>query len=239
LFAVGKNVDNETGRQILGSWNHAGHLIGNHTYSHRTYTSMSFDDFSADVLHGEEFVKPFPRYTGFFRFPALKEGDTAEKRDRIRTFLRDKRFRNGSVTVDASDWYYDRRLRERLKADASFDVARFRRPYLDHLLSRARYYDGLAKQVLGRSPKHTLLVHYNLINVLFLSDAMEHLRQNGWRWVSADDAFKDPVFRSEPKTVPAGESLIWALAKASGRFEGKLRYPGEDGDYEKDTVDRI
>lgn len=239
LFAVGKNVDNQTGRAILGSWMEAGHSVGSHTYSHRSYHTMPFADFSADAAHGEEMVKPYSRGPGLFRFPALKEGDTALKRDQMRGFLRDRGLRNGQVTVDASDWYYDQRLRERLAREPGFDVARFRQPYLDHLFDRATYYDGLARKVLGRSPKHTLLVHYNLINVLFLGDAMELFRRKGWRWISASDAFQDPVFSREPETVPAGESLIWAIAKESGRFEGKLRYPGEDAPYEKAVIDRI
>ena len=32
--------------------------------------------------------------------------------------------------------------------------------------------------------------------------------------------------------LPAGQSLVWSLAKADGSFEKLLRYPGEDGDYE-------
>jgi hypothetical protein len=46
------------------------------------------------------------------------------------------------------------------------------------------------------------------------------------------------IFMSEPKHLPAGESLIWSLAKESGKFDSVLRYPGEDGDYEKDKMDK-
>jgi hypothetical protein len=42
-----------------------------------------------------------------------------------------------------------------------------------------------------------------------------------------------------PKTVPAGESLLWALAKETGKFESLLRYPGEDDVYEKPKLDRL
>jgi len=37
------------------------------------------------------------------------------------------------------------------------------------------------------------------------------------------------VFRNQPQIVPAGESLIWALAKEDGAFNERLRYPGETG----------
>jgi hypothetical protein len=64
-------------------------------------------------------------------------------------------------------------------------------------------------------------------------------RSKGWIIVGADEAFSDPVFTRTPDTVPAGESLIWALAKETGRFEGRLRYPGEDDSYEKPVLDRL
>ena len=237
LFAAGKNVDNPEGRAILESWNAAGHMIGNHTYSHRNYHAITFEEFRDDLLRGEAVVKPYSRYTGYFRFPVLKEGDTGEKRDRMREFLDSHGMHNGQVTVDASDWYYDARLRERLKENAPFDPACFRRAYIEHLWSRALFYDGLARDATGRSPRHTLLVHYNLINVLFLGDVMDHFRKQGWKWVSAADAFRDPIFEQHPKILPAGESLVWALAKEKGGFEKRLRYPGEDGDYEKAAAD--
>jgi hypothetical protein len=40
-------------------------------------------------------------------------------------------------------------------------------------------------------------------------------------------AYADRVYDRQPKVVPAGESLIWAMAKEMGRFDKELRYPGE------------
>src|SRR6476661_7899806 len=39
LFVVGRNIDSSEGKQLLSSWDQAGHLIGNHTYSHRNYNA--------------------------------------------------------------------------------------------------------------------------------------------------------------------------------------------------------
>jgi hypothetical protein len=61
----------------------------------------------------------------------------------------------------------------------------------------------------------------------------------GWKLIDAERAFADPVFASAPKIVPAGESLIWALAKETGKFDKLLRYPGEDGEYEKEKMDKL
>jgi hypothetical protein len=239
LFVIGRNADNATGQVLIQPWKQAGHLIANHTYSHRNYESITFEEFSADIMHADRVLASDLATPRLFRFPMLKEGNTAAKRDRMREFLATHHYRNGYVTIDTSDWYYDARLRERQSTDAGFDLYRFRQPYLDHLWDRAQFYDDLSTQVLGRSVPHTVLLHWNLLNSLFLADVLNMFHRRGWRIVSAEHAFRDPIFLRAPKTVPAGESLLWALAKETGKFEDVLRYPGEDDVYEKPKLDRL
>jgi hypothetical protein len=68
---------------------------------------------------------------------------------------------------------------------------------------------------------------------------MNMFKQKGWKLISANEAFKDSVFKLEPKIQPAGESIVWAAAKETGKYEDILRYPGEDGEYEKDEMDKL
>ncbi len=240
LFAIGKNIDNDHGRSILQQWNAAGHRIGNHTYDHVFLNAKTQpDEFEAGILRTGEVLRPYSGFRKYFRFPALKEGATEEVRDRLRAFLAQHGYQNGSVTIDASDWYFDQRLRARLNQDATFQPDRYRQPYLDHIWQRAQFYDQLSRDVLGRSVAHTLLIHYNLLNSLFLGDLLHMFRTKGWGLIDAEEAFADPVFTRQPNTVPAGESLLWALAKETGRFDSRLRYPGEDDVYEKPTLDRL
>jgi peptidoglycan-N-acetylglucosamine deacetylase len=240
LFAVGQAVDNEHGARILDLWSSAGHRIGNHTYSHIPLSGATRpEDFEAGILRTGQILRRHAGFREWFRFPALKEGNTREIRDRLRAFLALHGYRNGAVTIDTSDWYYNQRLLDRIQAESSFDVNNYRQPYLQHIWDRAQYYDSLAREVLGRGVSHTLLIHYNLLNALFLGDLLAMFRSKRWEVVDAEEAFSDPVFNREPATVPAGESLIWALAKESGRFEGRLRYPGEDDTYEKPRLDRL
>jgi len=64
-------------------------------------------------------------------------------------------------------------------------------------------------------------------------------KQRGWNAINAERAYADPVYDRQPNTLPAGESLIWALAKESGKFEKELRYPGEDDTYENPKMDAL
>jgi peptidoglycan-N-acetylglucosamine deacetylase len=239
LFVCGMRVDNEVGRRHLQAWGGAGHIIGNHTYTHTLYSATTFERFSADVLKGEEVVAGVRGFCKLFRFPALKEGKTLEQRDRMRAFLLDHGYRMGYVTIDASDWAIDARLRKRLRADAEADIAPYRAFLLEHIWQRAAFYDDLARRVLGRSVRHTLLIHHNLSTALFLEDLLTMFAARGWRVIDAGRAFQDPVFERKPDIVPAGESLIWALAKETRRYEALLRYPGEDSVYEDPRMDEL
>jgi hypothetical protein len=78
--------------------------------------------------------------------------------------------------------------------------------------------------------KHTILVHYNLLNGLFLDDLIKMFKSKGWQWIDAEEAFADPVFSAKPNVLPAGESILWALAKANGKLDNSLKYPAEDGE---------
>jgi peptidoglycan-N-acetylglucosamine deacetylase len=241
LFVKGKNIEEQTGKDLLSEWDSAGHMIGNHSYSHTYLNSPKVEAaaFTADILKCEELLKPYSHFQKIFRFPYLKEGDTAAERDAVRSFLHEHGYRTGHVTIDASDWAIEDRLSKKLEKDQTADLKPYREFYLDHMWDRALYYDGLSRKVLGRSVKHTMLVHYNLLNALFLGDLLGMFKNKGWQLIDAEDAFKDPVNKSMPKNVPAGESIIWALAKESRKFEKELRYPGEDSTYENAKMDQL
>jgi peptidoglycan-N-acetylglucosamine deacetylase len=241
LFVIGRNIENERGKTLLSYWDKAGHLIGNHTYSHRNYNApeMTPGEFSQDILRAEELLKEFPRFRKWFRFPMLNEGDTVAKRDELRASLTSHGYRMGYATIDNSDWLIDMRLRARLEKDPNANLKPYRDFYLEHMWDRAQYYDSLAHKVAGRAVKHTILTHFNLLNALFLGDLMEMFKSKGWEWIDAEETFRDPVFNAMPKIVPAGQSIIWALAKESGKIDKNLRYPAEDGEHENARMNKL
>jgi peptidoglycan/xylan/chitin deacetylase (PgdA/CDA1 family) len=239
LIPAAKNVDSEAGRNLARAWGESGHWIGNHSYSHTNFGSerTAVSDFIADIERAEQILSPLPGWQPFFRFPYLKEGSTAERRDLLRRWLKDNHYGVASVSIDASDWYYNSRYLAWRKASPGTDAALYRKAYLDHLFDRARYYDSLSQKVLNRSVKHVLLLHTNAINAAFLPDVIAMFKSRGWSIVSPGEAFDDPVYSMTTKVLPAGESILWALAKERG-IDG-LRYPAEDGVYEAPSLDAL
>ena len=234
LFVCGMRVDESDGSKLLSAWDRAGHMLCNHSYSHLNYCGpTSYADFAVDFLKDEKIIAPYQNKAPLFRYPFLKEGDTVDKRDRFRALLKESGYRVGHVTIDASDWYVNERMGDRLAKQPKASIGPYRDYLIAHLLDRAAFYRQLALDVVGRDIRHTLLIHYNSLNALVLPEVMSAFESAGWQWIDASLAYQDEVFHSLPKTLPAGESLVWALASETGRFKTRLRYPGEDGVYEE------
>ena len=238
-FVAGKNIDADRAPRVLAAWSKGGHILGNHSFSHGYYGGADPAGEMADILRCEALLKPYAGFRRLFRYPYLAEGKTAAGRDALRALLHQQGYRIAPVTIDTSDWYVSARLEARLKADPKADISGYRRYWLDHLWDRASYYDGLAREVLGHSLDHTILLHHRLTTGLFLDDGLAMFRDRGWRLVDAARAFEQPELTREYPTLPSGQSLVWAAAKATGRFEGRLRYPGEDDSYEKPKMDAL
>lgn len=248
LFVCGMRVDSVPGSQLISAWDRAGHLIGNHSYSHLFFNNsggqngsegITLAKFEADALKNEPLIQGYQHFTKLFRYPFFKEGDTAEKRDGMRSFLQAHGYRNGSATIDASDWAVSARLEKRVKENPQADLAAYRDFLLEHIWQRAQFYDSLAQRVVAGPVRHTVLLHHNPLNAMFLGDLVGMFIGKGWKPVDAAYAYKDPTYERQPKILPAGESLIWGLAKESGKFEAELRYPGEDDVYENPRMDAL
>lgn len=239
FFVKTRGMASKKGRYLLESWDNKGHLIANHTFSHPFFNSkdVNAEDFRNELLKADALIKNYRNYVKLFRFPYLKEGNSQSEVDSIRQILKDNGYQNGYVTIDASDWYIDSRLRNRLKENPQADLDDYKAFYLEHLFDRASYYEKLSTELTGRHIKHTLLLHHNLAAALFLDDLIALFKSKGWNVISADEAYKDPIFKQTPEY--AGESLIWALAKDSGNYEDQLRYPAEDSRYERERMDKL
>lgn len=239
LFVCGMRVDDQNGKTLLSKWDSKKHLICNHSYSHLYYNSKfkTSNVFIADFKKGDSIIRHYKNYTKLFRFPYLKEGNTAEKRDSMRTAMKVEGYRNGYVTVDASDWYIDAQIQVALKKDINTDLTPYKEYYIQHILERANYYDSVAHLVFKRDLKHTLLIHHSLLNALFLDDLLIALKANGWKLIDAKKAFKDQAFQKQPDIEPCGESIVWQCAKEIEEISKTLRFPAEDEEYEKENLE--
>lgn len=235
LFVCGMRVHDSIGARLLKTWDERNHIICNHSYSHFYFNSNSKTSkvFINDFRKGDSLICHYNNYTKLFRFPFLKEGNTASKRDSMRAAMQVMGYKNGYVTIDASDWFIDTKIIEELKKSPQADLTPYKEYYIEHIINRADYYDSLAKNIFNRKVKHTLLLHHSLLNALFLDDLLKALESNGWKLIDATEAYEDSIFNLKPIIEPCGESLVWQCAKLDTAFSKGLRYPAEDSKYEE------
>jgi peptidoglycan/xylan/chitin deacetylase (PgdA/CDA1 family) len=195
----------------------AGHVLANHSFSHPQLGVTSADDYLADIDRAEAWLKGRKGRRPWFRFPYLHEGGTDKlKRDAIRAGLEDRGLQNGYVTVDASDWNMERQAIEARKAGKKIDMAALRDLYVQSHVDAAEFYDRLARQTLGRSPAHVLLLHETDLAAIYIDDLVAALRRAGWTIVTADEAFADPISSAMPDVPSARGTLTEALAWEKG-----------------------
>jgi peptidoglycan/xylan/chitin deacetylase (PgdA/CDA1 family) len=245
LFVTADNGATKPGGYALArAWGDAGHVIGNHTMTHLDLDSpkVTLSQYQKEVLDCDAIIKTLPGYQKWLRFTFLREGNTPEKRDGMRSFLQQQGYRNAYVSLDTSDWRLDDKLFEVLTKDPKADLAPIKKAYLDHLRQRALAYRALSHKLQGRDIAQVMLLHHNLINALWLDDAIAQFKQMGWTIITPEEALRDPVYALIPERAAPGQSLLLSMARSLGlwKFEG-YKFDGwerlmDDGDFEIDAL---
>jgi len=152
---------------------------------------------------------------------------TKADRDAIRQALAERGYMNGYVTVDNYDRYLDRLWQTALREKKKIDYDKLRQIYLEHLWKSIAFYDQMARQAIGRSPKHVLLLHENDLAALYVDELVALLREKGWKIISPTEAYTDPIATNVPEVLLNNQGRVAAIAKANG-YPGLLSQDSED-----------
>lgn len=191
----------------------AGHVIGNHSFSHLHLSTTPAATYVADIDKADDWLKGRAGARPWFRFPFLDEGGPDKaKRDAVRAGLKARGIHNGYVTVDGSDWYMEQLAIEAKKAGRVVDMDALRKLYVETHVQSADFSDALMVRTLGRSPTHVLLLHETDVAALFIGDLVKALRADGWEIVTNDIAYADPVYAQKPDVAWTAGTLAEQLA---------------------------
>ena len=227
------------GYALAKDWGDAGHAVGNHTMSHPNLHSdkVSLAQYQQEILDCDQIISTLPGYQKWYRYTYLREGNTPEKRDGMRNFLKQQNYRNAYVSLDTSDWRLNEKLIEVLKKNPQADVTPIKLAYLAHIRQRAEAYRALSWKLQGRDIPQVLLMHHNLINALWLDDVLTQFKEMGWKFTTPAAAFSDPVYQLTPERSAPGQSLLLSMARTLGldKFAGWERLV-DDGDFEIEAL---
>jgi len=200
----------------IAAYVRAGHVIGNHSFSHPHLSEIGATAFVANIDQAAMWLNGRPGYRPWFRFPFLDEASRdIPTRDAVRAALRERHLQNGYVTADSMDWLLDQLIGQAHAAGQTIDMNALRDLYVRIVVESAEFSDRLARDALHREPVQVILMHETDIEALFVADAVAALRAHGWRIVPIDEAYRDPIASAEPDS-PFLSSRIGALATTAG-----------------------
>ena len=219
------------GEARIAAYARAGHVIGNHSWSHQWLHKTPAAAYVADLDRAAVWMKGRVGYRPWFRFPYLDEGRRdLTKRAEVRAALAARGLRNAYVTVDNYDWHLDTLATKAKREGRAIDMPALRDLYVETLVGAADFYDRIARDALGRQPAQVLLLHETDLNALFIADVARGLRRAGWTIIGADEVYRDPIAAREPDGWFTSGGRIAALAQETGRAPKDLIDPRTDED---------
>ncbi len=196
-FVVGNQIEDSF--DILGQWLNEGHTLGNMTFTGQDYNGLTPEQFVRDIRKGAEELEPmlagFGQKKRYFRYPYLHYGNTEERRDAVERILEDKGYVISPATVIPEDYLYNLSLGKLGKRPDSAKFEQLLNDYVNHVLDELERQEQLAKQVVGRSIRHILLLRTNRLNAVYLDELLTALEAEGYTFVTLDYALKDKVYR--------------------------------------------
>jgi peptidoglycan/xylan/chitin deacetylase (PgdA/CDA1 family) len=204
---------------LLRMWLDAGLELGNHTFSHIQIDSSSLAVYQEDVIRGETVTRRLLQEKGmklrYFRHTQLRTGPTPEYERKLNRFLTRRGYTVAPVTIDNQEWVYAAAYAAARRHGDRENSERIAREYLKYMEEIFAFFEQLSTDFLGYEVKQTLLLHANELNADHFDALAGMMKQRGYRFISLEEALKDPAYRLPTAHTRQGLSWLhrWRLAK--------------------------
>lgn len=181
---------------LLQQWVDAGHVLGNHTFSHPDANGLSVEAYLAEIDKGEVVTKrlmqPRRPYTLYFRHPMTHTGDTAEKKAGIAQGLASRGYTIAPHTIENADFLFDVAY---VAAANAATKAKLAEAYLAYSHAATVFAEAKAAELFGRDDvPQTLIIHTRAINADHLDALLARLVARGYRFITLDEAMRHPAY---------------------------------------------
>ena len=208
------NVANERDARaaVLRQWLNAGMDLGNHTYSHPALSEVETTRYEDDFVRGTTITSAEMKAVGktemYFRYPYLDTGKDAAQKQAIIAFYTSRGFLNAPVTVQNQDWLFNVAYSEAVAKHNTAEQKRIADGYLAYTSDTLAYAEMLSTQSFGREIPQVMLSHLNQLNADRLDAVLSLFEQHGYRFVSLDQALRDPAYATADDYV-GPDGLTW------------------------------
>lgn len=212
-FINAKRLEDEPeSAPVLQIWHDAGFLLGNHTYSHMDLDANTLEAFEKDFLENEPAVEKYApgQDWRWFRYPYLREGDTAEKHYGIEKFLKAHGYKVAEVTLSFGDYAYNEPYARCLAKNDVPAIEQLKKSYIEGAADSLELGRKVSNEVYQRDVKYIMLLHVGGFETVMLPQLLELLRQKGFRLITLPDAASDPIYRQDPALSSHWDNIFFA-----------------------------
>jgi peptidoglycan/xylan/chitin deacetylase (PgdA/CDA1 family) len=203
--------------RVLQAWRAAGQPLGSHTYTHLNLSAVSVEKYEADIARDEPLLEKLMKGEDWrwFRYPYLREGDTLEKRDAIRSYMKQRGYRTAQVSLNFEDWAWNDPYARCSEKHNAKEIAWLHDSYLAAADTAITQYRELTHTLYGRDISYVLLLHIGPFDAKMFPELVALLRRRGFSFVSLPEAMKDSAYAEDPNVaMPNGLTFQEQVAKA-------------------------
>lgn len=205
--------------EVLKLWTEAGLPLGNHTWSHMDLDASTAEDFQKDILANESVLRALMpgRDWHWFRYPYLREGDTAQKKHAIDEFLAQHGYKVAEATLSFGDYAWNAPYARCVAKNDLQSIEELKSSYLKAAEESLRTGTEMARSIYGRDIKHVMLLHIGAFQTVMLPRLMELLKGKGFTLISLEDAESDLAYQTEPPLSSRWDgTLLEQMIRAKG-----------------------
>lgn len=227
--------------EILKLWVSNGYPLGNHTYSHKSLNKIAIGDFKKEIDDNEKALQEFgAKYDWkYFRYPYLNEGNTLEKRNAIRSYLKEKGYKIAQVTIDFEDWSWnDPYARCSDKKDMR-QIRWLKESYLKNAIDQLHRAEIISQALYHRSISHILLLHIGAFDSEMIEELLKSYKKAGVEFIPLSEAVKDEAYSFDPAIASeSGSEFTYQVMRSMGLKQKDIGLEPYDG-YSKEKLDSI
>lgn len=213
---LGEGPDNE---EVLRLWRASGHPLANHAFSHMDLHANAAEAFEKDVIANESTLRKYMGDDGWqwLRFPYLRAGETAEKRQAVAAFLKSRGYRVAEVTLNFNDWAYNDPYARCVAKNEPASIEWLKQTYLRTAAEALSAGQEAARLLVGRDIAHVMLLHIGAFQTVMLPRLLELLEQRGFKLVTLPEAESDLVYAVDPGLPSASGATLFDQIAAAKR----------------------
>ena len=197
---------------LLDEWLSAGIELGNHTFSHKAFGSVTLARYEDEVIRGETVTRMLAERrhlpVRYFRHPYLDTGPNLETSTAFETFLAARGYTVAPVTIDPADWMFAAVYAEAVDHRDKKEMRRIADAYLQYADAAVTYGETFSQTLFGRPIRHVLLLHASELNADYFDELAAIFERRGYAFVTLGRALEDEAYRS-PNTYARDEGTTW------------------------------